>query len=477
MAILLGLLSRSLAPLALCAALAASDADDQRQRYSLVRQLARESNDRDLIARVEAFGKEAGKGGEAAEDGLRELEQAVGVEPGGWTMAGGALFRPQADDAARLAAATARLRAALDSGEVAAVDAAAADLRAVFGERAGLPDMRRRGRHPAGAPMTPRDAYAALRTELGRNSPLRRALRDGRPADGMMVRVYAGLLSTLTMLRPAAQRLQPDDLAELDRLGDGAAAILLALQRPDGHLPFPDLRSRHVRFGAMIEQEMAANGAQVEDGWVVSVLANGASYYDTALAGQALILAGQARQQPAWTAAGMRAASFCAQGALSTNWNYNAFATGLCADAYRVGGDPAHLAGALRLARLGVLPGQLTEGPRAGRWMDPHNARDVYHLILLRGLHDLLAALPADHPQRSAIAAAADRAVASLCAEQAAGGVAVIALRELERHTGLTGDRDPRVAAAATEQRAVLAALPTSSTNLIDLAWLAASGQ
>jgi hypothetical protein len=282
------------------------------------------------------------------------------------------------------------------------------------------------------------------------------------------------MLQVVTMLRPAAQRLQPDDLAELDRLGDGAAAILLALQRPDGHLPFPDLRSKHVRFGAMIEQEVAANGAQVEDGWVMSVLANGASYFDTGLAGQALILAGQARQRPEWIAAGLRAASFCAQGALSTNWNYNAFATGLCADAYRVGGDPAHLTGALRLARLGVLPGQLTDGPHAGRWMDPHNARDVYHLILLRGLHDLLAALPADHPQRGVIAAAADRAVASLCAEQAAGGVAVISLRELERHAALTGDRDPRVAAAAAGQRAVLAALPTSSTNFIDLAWLAA---
>jgi len=58
---------------------------------------------------------------------------------------------------------------------------------------------------------------------------------------------------------------------------------------------------------------------------------------------------------------------------------------------------------ALQKALLGVIPGQLIDGPREGRWMDAHNARPAYHYIMLAALAQLAAILPTDHPDRNAV--------------------------------------------------------------------------
>ena len=52
---------------------------------------------------------------------------------------------------------------------------------------------------------------------------------------------------------------------------------------------------------------------------------------------------------------------------------------------------------------LGVIPGQLTDEPNAGRWNDPHNARPAHHYLLLRGLAELAAAMPRDDDVRAAV--------------------------------------------------------------------------
>ena len=88
------------------------------------------------------------------------------------------------------------------------------------------------------------------------------------------------------------------------------------------------------------------------------------------------------------------------------NWNYNSFSVWLLAELHRVTGDDRYLASAKEKTRLGVLPGQLTEGPRAGRWLDPHNARPNYHYILTRSLACLLPRLAQDDADREPIARA-----------------------------------------------------------------------
>ena len=45
----------------------------------------------------------------------------------------------------------------------------------------------------------------------------------------------------------------------------------------------------------------------------------------------------------------------------------------------------------------------MTDGPRAGRWGDQHNARPAYHYIMMRALAELATALPAGDPDRPAI--------------------------------------------------------------------------
>ena len=80
----------------------------------------------------------------------------------------------------------------------------------------------------------------------------------------------------------------------------------------------------------------------------------------------------------------------------------NAFSVYLLAKAARVTGETRYLESARLKARLGVYPGQLTDGPRRGRWADPHNARPAYHYILVRGIAALAAALDASDPDRPA---------------------------------------------------------------------------
>jgi len=98
----------------------------------------------------------------------------------------------------------------------------------------------------------------------------------------------------------------------------------------------------------------------------------------------------------------------------------------LLAHAHKATGDARYLNGALRKAEVGVLPGQAPNG----RWLDPHNARTVYHLIILRALHDLAAALTTE---RADVTQAMRKAIGTLFDEFEKAGVTTIALRELQR--------------------------------------------
>jgi hypothetical protein len=428
----------------------AADTDDLRERLDLARRLAREADDRTLIARAEAALR--ARPADPAE--VAALEAALGIDPGGWSVGGLPLFRPRPGDAAALAGVEVRLQAGLAARDPLLVAAAVSDWCGVLGERAGLPDARRPGWRPAADASTAAPAAAYLLARLADASPMLDDLAAGRARGGVMMRSYAGMLDALCTLRPVAPA---SALPRLDRLIDGAAGILLAMQRPEGHWPFPDLRGRHLRFGDMIGREVAA-GARVEYGWLIDPGPRGESNFDTGLAGQALLRAARLRGMAAWREAGARAARWVAPRPLSTNWNYNAFAMALCADAAQASGDAGLQEAAYAIAMAGVLPGQLADGAQRGRWLDPHNARTVYHRIILRCLHDVLEALPSGDPRRQAIAAAARLAVTALADEHAAVGVSVICLRELSRHADLVADPDLRLAAMLDDHRRTAAA-------------------
>jgi hypothetical protein len=90
---------------------------------------------------------------------------------------------------------------------------------------------------------------------------------------------------------------------------------------------------------------------------------------------------------------------------------------------FAVTSEPEYLDAAIIKARLGVIPGQLTNGPRAGRWIDPHNARPAYHYIMMRALTQLVAVMPPEHVARPEIVSAVAAGLKTRNAEMLAQGV------------------------------------------------------
>lgn len=416
-------------------------------RLRVVMQLAREKNDRALVERVNKVGRDMCKQPDEAK--LRALETEVGLDPGGWSMHGLKIFRPTPAFLAQRDALQHALAVAM-TNDVAAVRAACAAMSKALGDQAGLPDARR-----AGERATPRSISQAEAVQLflGALESEKKGLREisaGKTVGNNMLRFYADIIQGCCEARAAIQKHQPEKVPELDKLIAGACSILLRLQQPSGLFPFPDLRGKNIRFGEMIEKQLAAHPAGVKDGWLVVADPAGGMQFDTGVCGTALLTAGDTFQHAEWTQAGRRAADWALAQRCVPNFNYNAFSVGLLAQTYKAMGDRRYLEGAIRKVELGVLPGQAPNG----RWLDPHNARTVYHLIILRSLNDLASASPLE----SAIAnQAASKAVGTLLEEFERAGVTTIALRELQRHGALNSKPDARLKSMIELNRAVIA--------------------
>ena len=416
----------------------ASTPDEVEARLRMALQIAREHNNRSLVAQVEKLGREfKGEVSADREARLREVESAVGIDPGGWSMAGQPLFHGTAEMKAREPELKAQLAAAMESDDAAKVRVVTREMLTVLGDQAGVPDGRRAGVKAEPCALSESAATKlfvdALKTE-GRRV---RQLSEGKPLPDQMLRIYADLLNGMTIVRPSAERHQPEALGDLDRLTNGLATILLRLQQPMGFFPFPDLRGKNIRFGDMITRQMKAGAVEVKDGWLITADPDGGSQFDTGVCGAALLKAGLLHGNETWKQAGLRAADWALTQKCCANFNYNAFSISLLAEAFRVTGDAKYLAGALKKFRVGVAPGQAPNG----RWMDAHNARTVYHQIILRGLGDLSWALAAERKEeRAEVDAVTKPAVKALLDEFDAMGMTVEALPELQALAGLYPD-------------------------------------
>jgi hypothetical protein len=150
--------------------------------------------------------------------------------------------------------------------------------------------------------------------------------------------------------------------------------------------------------------------------------------------GVALLRAGEILKDESYLAAGRRAAEWAAKQKCCANFNYNAFSVSLLA---RAGMKEA----AMEKFRVGVAPGQA----KNGRWIDPHNARTVYHVIILRALADLGRSTEVD--------AIAQPAIRALLDEFDAMGITVEALPEL-RALAVQYPDDTRLQKAVREMAA-----------------------
>ncbi len=169
--------------------------------------------------------------------------------------------------------------------------------------------------------------------------------------------------------------------------------------------PFPYWRGREGRLGMLSErmarrlEQCGALEAAVRNGWFVVETAPTEYYFDTGLGGEALALLYRTTGEQRFLTTALAWADWAHQSPLSTNWNYNAFIVGFFVEVFHATEDPVWLERALDRARFGVLPGLIQEGEDAGHFVDPHNERLAYRIIMARSLAQLSGALAsARHP-------------------------------------------------------------------------------
>ena len=287
-----------------------------------------------------------------------------------------------------------RLTAALARQDAAAIDSAVAALNVQFGDKAGLPETQDddlpipRG----GTWLTPAEAALGFEPWFNKLEPLRWWRIGLDPTTlGHALREPAAVASGLL----AAARARLNGAERSLALAEEAGAFLVWAQQRAGSgvFPFPASRgvSRSPAFAAAERQLRRAEkegrlGAVVHNGWAIDDAGEGGLQFDNAEAGVAVLALYEFTSNKRYLEAAEKAASWAVSRPLVSNWNYNSFSVFLLARSHRVTGKPAYLEAAVSKALLGVIPGQLTRGPRAGRWHDAHNARPAYHYILLRGL-------------------------------------------------------------------------------------------
>ena len=423
--------------------------------------LARETNDEEVIEKVleyrdgvkRSFGR---KDLVAAERLVRDAEECVGLDAGGETMGGLRIANIHADTQKKLDAMRERLEKAMNGNDLAAVSAIVAESEKLLGDNAGLPDVRRKGDQAKALPAKPADVAELFLKVIQIDPRSLKALSSGKPVGDTLPRGYASVVHGCLTIRPLVEKHFRDKLEIVDGLIKGCCATMIALQVEKGHFKFPDLRGKHIRFGEMIEKLVAKDPNAIEDGWVVVPDPEGGSQFDAGECGTALLQASAILKNEDWKRAGLKAADWAMSAPLVANFNYNAFSVSLLCEAHRVSGEKKYLDAAWKKYQFGVASGQVANG----RWIDSHNARTVYHMILLRSLHEMLETLPIGK-DRDSVEKSARRAVLSILeeAEKLGAPVTSMTVSELGRHARLTKDCPAKareileIAASATIQR------------------------
>lgn len=301
---------------------------------------------------------------------------------------------------------TSQLASALVKEDLPAVQAAVAACRTALGDQAGVPEVPDRFQPaPTDArQLTRAEAQRGFTADFARLEKLRWwHIGDDPTRMEHPLREPASVLSGLVTACRAKLDGMDDNLA----LARETAEFLMWAQGQAGAglFPFPAARGSS-RGRAMVvgndfvrRAEAAGKlGTILHRGWVVDDLDNGGLQFDNGECGVALFEYYELTRDPRALASARQAADWSIPRPLVPNWNYNSFSVWLLAKAFAVTGEKRYLEAATRKARVGVIPGQLRDGPHAGRWIDPHNARPAYHYILLRALAQLALVLPKEDP-------------------------------------------------------------------------------
>lgn len=309
------------------------------------------------------------------------------------------------------------LQRALAREDERAIQLAAAQIATALGAKAGEPEVPDRPQPlPPSAPrLTRAEISRVLRAYNARiEARLRTLGTTPNPASlEQPLRAYAEIVTWGCALHRS--RLDPDRTAL--QLARRAADFLIAAQQQAevGVFPFPITQEKDAAaFAAAAKILQRAEARQrlnqvTRKGWLISDDGEGGLQFDTAECACALLELYAVTHEARDLQAAQRAGEWALRQPLVANWNYTSFSVALLARLAAVTHDEKYRTAALKKAKLGVLPGQLTEGPYCGRWSDPHNARPTYHYLMLRALAELLAVLPRNTPDYADIATALTR--------------------------------------------------------------------
>lgn len=299
---------------------------------------------------------------------------------------------------ARLKQARRAVEMALLKKDEMQIYAAARKYQEALGDYAGVPEDREQFVLPivTTRPATVRGEFAAAFKSEART---RGSLSQAAQKNQMELR-EAGYLA-LGCLRAALAvgTGSPEGKAYLQR---AAAELdyLISRQQPEGFFAYPAQpgESAPPNLRAMVERYAKEFPHAVRDGFIILPPPDGGFQFDNGVCGVALVEGYEILRETRYLKAAKGAADWAMAQAIVPNWNYNSFSVWLLASVFTATGERKYLDSALQKARLGVLPGQMTDGSRSGRWpgrwIDQHNAKRSYHWIMVRALNALLKALP-----------------------------------------------------------------------------------
>ena len=287
-------------------------------------------------------------------------------------------------------AARTRLAEALHREDLQAIQEAEAAFRRALGSGCGTPESIETS-WPVGSPAprpVPADfqklsrAMGSLASGSKRARECQMELRNaGYLASGLLALAETGVADAPACRHQAAM--------ELD--------YLLEKQCPEGFFPYPVNPAAPDHLKALAAKAARQHPEKVVGGFL-HLDADG-TQFDTACCGVAMVDGFRCLKDQRYLAAARKTADWALTKPLSANWNYNAFLAWLLVRVHEAAPDSRYLNRALHITRLGVLPGQL----ETGQWSDPHNAKRVYHWILVRGLLAVLRVIPPAHPEKQEI--------------------------------------------------------------------------
>jgi hypothetical protein len=167
---------------------------------------------------------------------------------------------------------------------------------------------------------------------------------------------------------------------------------LLTMQLSYGAFPFPDLRPYNDPvFTPIINNYLQSLGADsvnvLLNGWIISDRGTGEFKFDAGVIGAAFAEAFLFTGDTNYRNAAIRTSHYLDSLNYNTNYNYNTFqAYGIALGAHVQGTNISQFIAADSVLRYSVVPGQIA----SGMWMDGHNAKPVYHAIIV---HNVAAAL------------------------------------------------------------------------------------